>query len=91
MHIIKDKVGRIIAISDTLTYQENGNPVIDNGMRAIAKFLVGSVEESDTIPEGWEYVEGVYKKIVKKDTTTEERIEALELAVEMLCMEDTEV
>ena len=53
MYIIKDTNGGIIAVSDALDYQENGNPLIDNGSRAIAFILVDSVEESDTMPEGW--------------------------------------
>lgn len=79
MYIIKDKTGEVIAISDTLDYQSNGNPLIDNGMRAIAEILVGNIEESETIPEGWEYVEGVYNPIVEEpDQTLEERVTALE-------------
>lgn len=67
MYIIKDKTNEIIAISDTLDYQENGNPLIDNGARAIAEILVGSIEESDIIPEGWECSNGIYNQIREEE------------------------
>ena len=60
MYIVKDKIGEVIVISDTLDYQSNGNPLIDNGMRAIAEILVGEIVESDELPEGWEKKDGHY-------------------------------
>ena len=66
MYIIKDKTGEAIAISDTLDYQENGNPLIDNGELAIAEILVGSIEETTILPEDWEYKNGRYEKIINE-------------------------
>lgn len=47
----------IIHISDTLEYQENGNPLVDHGTLAFAKYLVADVAEIDEtvveIPEDY--------------------------------------
>lgn len=65
MYIIKDKEKNIIAISDDLDYQSNGYPLIHNGRLAIVAEIVGQIEESDTIPEGWRYDgNGVYSEII---------------------------
>lgn len=64
MYIIKDKTGYILTISDDLDYQENGYPLVHNGKLAIASYLVETIEESDTIPEGWEFVDGEYRRII---------------------------
>lgn len=65
MYILKDIDNKIIAISDDLDYQSNGNPLIHYGKTAIIKPLVNTIEESDTIPEGWRYDgNGVYSPII---------------------------
>lgn len=84
MYIIKDKKDMIIAISDTLDYQSNGNPLINHGMLAIAESLVGNVEETNVLPEGWMFDETIneYTRIPETpDPTIEERLNDIELAI----------
>ena len=87
MFVIKGKINNIIAVSDTLDYQENGNPLVHDGTLAIAEILVGSIEESDVIPEGWEYVDGVYRVIKKEKTPEEFRQEGFDECVALLMEE----
>ena len=52
MYVITDKTGVIIKLSKTLDYQENGNPLVDNGSLAIAAILVGEISGDIKIPDG---------------------------------------
>ena len=82
----------VIHISDTLNYQSNGNPLVDNDTLAIAEYLVKNVYENVEVPE--EIVEskycytkekGFYKnENYKEYYSTEERISALEDTVNTL-------
>lgn len=74
MYVITDKAGVIIHISETIGYQENGNPLVDHGMMAIAEVLVGEVSEDIPVPEGvgvgtHTYRDGVFAEIT--DTEAE--------------------
>ena len=72
MYIIKDKEGNIITLSDDLDYQENGNPLVHNGKLAIVSYIVDSIEETEEIPEGWEYINGEYQPIFDATTFIDE-------------------
>lgn len=64
----------IIAISDTIGYQHNGNVVVDGGL-AIARPLVTSIIETDILPDCWEKVNGFYvRKEVKPTIITKEEV-----------------
>lgn len=52
MYIITDKNDVIIKISETIGYQSNGNPLVDNDTLAISSILVGAVSEDIEIPAG---------------------------------------
>ena len=52
MYVITDKQGVIIKMSPTIDYQENGNPLVDNGQLAIAEILVGAVSGDVDVPDG---------------------------------------
>lgn len=54
MHIITDNKNKIIHISKTIGYQNNGNVLINNDTLAIAKNLVKEVFEVENIPESIE-------------------------------------
>lgn len=92
MNIITDKENKIIHISETIGYQENGNVLVDNETLAIAKPLVNKIYEVDEIAEGitaekYCYTEekGFYKnENYKEYYSQEERISALEDTVNML-------
>lgn len=49
-YIITDNNDVIIHMSDTIDYQQNGNPLVDNGTLAIAKILVKAVCEVQDVP-----------------------------------------
>lgn len=61
-YLILDNNNVVFHISDTIGYQENGNPLVDNDTLAIAAILVKEVVEHDEIatpiPEDW--VSGKY-------------------------------
>lgn len=66
-YLIIDHKNVIFHISDTIDYQSNGNPLVDYGTLAIAKYLVKDVIEIDetqvTLPEDlvvykYKYLEG---------------------------------
>lgn len=78
MYIIKTEEGQIIAVSNTIGYQENGNALINNGKMAIAAGLFDTVEEVDNIPEGWEYKDGIYFEVNENYKSNEDKIKALE-------------
>ena len=92
MYILTDKDNIIIHISETLNYQENGNPLVDNDTLAIAKVLVENVYENVEVPEEivaskycYTQEQGFYKNPNYKEYfTSEQRISALEDAVNML-------
>lgn len=50
--VIGSHINEIIAISDDIAYQENGNPLVYGGTLAIASILVKSVEEVENVPDG---------------------------------------
>ena len=66
MYLVLGKKNKeIIYISTTMDYQENGNPLVDNGTLAISVSLVDSVVEVDNIPKEVEvekycYIDGQY-------------------------------
>ena len=60
MYIITDHDSVVFHVSKTLGYQENGNPLVDNGTLAIAKYLVAEIYESDTIPNDYEDMKYLY-------------------------------
>ena len=75
---------QILAISNTLDYQSNGNPVCDE--YAIAAVLVDRIEEVETVPEGvipdyFAYRDGEYIQIMPLPGTEEltDALNALEL------------
>lgn len=78
MYILKNDADEIIAISDTLAYQSNGNPLINEGKLAIASILVDSIQESDVIPEGWEKAGKIYRRVIVHPTPDELRQEGAE-------------
>lgn len=92
MYIVTDNENKIIAISETIGYQSNGNVLVDNDNLAIAKILVKDVIEVQEIPENvvenkYCYTEekGFYKnENYQEYYTNEERISALEDTVNML-------
>ena len=92
MYILTDENNVIICISDTLEYQENGNPLVKNESYAIAENLVKHTYENVEVPEGIEESKycyttkkGFYKNEDYKEYYSEEqRISALEDAVNML-------
>lgn len=68
-YLILDNNNVVFHISDTIGYQENGNPLVDNDTLAIAAILVKEVvehdEETTPIPEDWtsgkyEYLNGEF-------------------------------
>ena len=67
-YLLLDEKNIIIHVSETLEYQENGNPLVDNGTLAFAKYLVANIAEIDEtvidIPE--DYVP--YKYMYLSDT-----------------------
>lgn len=54
MFIITDNNNKIMHISETIGYQNNGNVLINNDSQAIAKNLVKGVFEVENISEGIE-------------------------------------
>lgn len=87
MYIIRDMTDKIIAVSDTLEYQSNGNPLIDEGKMAISIHLVDSIEESNLIPEGWEKAGKIYRRIIVHPTSEELRQEGFDECIAMLMEE----
>ena len=91
-YVITGENDIIIHISDTLEYQSNGNPLVDNGQLAIAEYIVKEIYKVENVPEEVEeskycYTDkqGFYKNPNWKEYFTEEqRISALEDAVNML-------
>lgn len=52
MYILTDKENRVISISETLSRQDNGNYLVNNGNLAIAEYLVvNTYEKNETIEE----------------------------------------
>ena len=92
MYIITDENDVIIHISKTLNYQENGNPLVDNDTRAIAKLLVKEIYKIETVPEKVEASKYCYTKeqgFYKNENyreyfSIEDRLSALEEAVNSL-------
>ncbi|MCM1052444.1 MAG: hypothetical protein NC483_00480 [Ruminococcus sp.] len=52
MYVLTNNEDMIVHISETLDYQKNGNPLVDNGTLAIAKYLVAHTYENIEIPDG---------------------------------------
>lgn len=87
MYILTNHKNVIIAISETIDYQSNGNPLVDNGSLAFAKNQVKEVYEVAEVPE--EVIEGKYcyteekgfyiSKYWTEPTVDEQRLEALEV------------
>ena len=50
-YLLLDAHDVVIHISDTIDYQSNGNPLVDNGTLAYAAVLVNQVIEADLVPE----------------------------------------
>lgn len=71
MYLVLDKENNLIlAVSNTLSYQINGDPLCDD--YAIASCLVGSIVEVDNIPDevvayDYLYNDGVYTRISKRE------------------------
>ena len=92
MYIITDNENKIIAISETIGYQANGNVLVNNDNLAIAKILVKEVTEVQEIPENivenkycYTKEKGFYKNAdYQEHYTNEDRISALEDTVNML-------
>lgn len=92
MYIVTDNENKIIAISETIGYQSNGNVLVDNGNLAIAQILVKEVIEVDEIPTNvvenkycYTAEKGFYKnENYQEYYTNEDRISALEDTVNML-------
>lgn len=92
----------LIHISDTLDYQSNGNPLVDNGNLAIAKPLVKEIFEVEDEEIPAKAIENNAKyKYTREDGFTknedyveyyspEQRIEALEEMVNMLLLGEEE-
>lgn len=88
MFIIKDNKNEIIAISDAYKIQEeNGNVLINDFTIGIAGCIVDTIEESETIPEGWEKVGKVYQPIIVHPTEDELRQEGFDECIAMLMEE----
>lgn len=90
MYILTDKQNSIIAISKTLNYQNNGNPLVYNNTLAITSALVANIyEKNENIDEKYNsfkycYTEekGFYENPNWKPFyPIEERVSALEDAV----------
>ena len=89
MYILTDNTNNIIYISETLSYQSNGNPLVDNGQLAIAKDLVAHTYEKDEVDPKYNsskycYTEeqGFYQDLDWKPYySVEDRVSALEDAV----------
>lgn len=92
MYVLTNENNEVVAISETLDYQSNGNPLINNGKLAIASYLVSHTYENVEIPEGvckdkycYTTEAGFYKnENYVEYFSEEERISALEDAVNML-------
>lgn len=89
----------IINISDTLDYQSNGNPLVNNGTLAIAKPLVKEIFEyteeipSKITPDKYCYTveRGFYKNPnFKQYYSIEDRVSVLEDMVNMLLIGEEE-
>lgn len=86
-YVITDKDNVIIALSETIGYEENGNVLINNGTSAIAASLVKEVYEVNDVPEnitGAKYCyapnDGFYENpnYVEPPKPVEERLDILE-------------
>ena len=71
MYIVTDKNGMIIAISNSLSYQKNGNPLVYDDSLAIDINIVGEVSEIEKVPEivkeyEYTYVGGVFEPYTPK-------------------------
>lgn len=69
MYVVTDEKGVILAISETLSYQENGNPLVNDGKLAIAESIVGGVYENVEVPSvvtagNYTYIDGVFEPYV---------------------------
>lgn len=88
-YVLTNENNEIVAISETLDYQSNGNPLINNGALALASYLVSHTYENVEIPEGvceskycYTPEAGFYKNDNYVEYFSEEdRISALEDAV----------
>lgn len=93
MYILVDNNNRVLAISATLNYQENGNPLVYDDSLAIASLLVKKIYEyNDEIDEKYNsskycyseesgfYVDPNWKPIY----TLEDRVSAIEDTINML-------
>ena len=92
MYVLTDNEDVIIYISETIGYQKNGNPLVDNGTLAIASSLVKSVSDDITIPEGVEPYKYLYKEgefsenpnYVKPELSVEEQLAEAQEALRIL-------
>lgn len=89
-YVLTNENNEVVAISETLDYQSNGNPLISNGALAIASYLVSHTYENVEIPEGvvenkycYTTEKGFYKNPNWQEPpmSLEERITNLELAM----------
>ena len=67
MFVITDEKGVIIAISETLSYQDNGNPLVYDGELAISTGIVGGIFENVIVPDDvseftHSYIDGIFSK-----------------------------
>lgn len=87
MYLVLDKENNLIlAISNTLSYQINGDPLCDE--YAIAACLVGSIVEVDNIPDevvayNYLYNDGIYIRIPEREPANEAE-ENLEEVIDIL-------
>lgn len=90
MYILTGNDNEIIKLSETLEYQDNGNPLVDNGTLAIAKYLVKGIFDVKKVPtevKESEYCyteeDGFYKNPNYQPSmpSEEDRITDLEVAI----------
>lgn len=87
MYIFKTDTKEILMISDTLAYEENEDILVNEGKLSISRYLVDTIEESETIPDGWEKVGKVYQPIIIHPTEDELRQEGFDECIAMLMEE----
>ena len=94
-YILTDQSDAIIAISDTLSYQENGNLVINNGTLAIPPFMVkekysyeGEIP-NNIVPYKYKYIENegfIRNENYIENYPIEERLTSIEEVINMLLL-----
>ena len=92
MYVLTGEKDVVICISETLNYQDNGNPLVHNDTLAIAEILVKHTYEDVEIPEKvceskycYTPEQGFYKNPDWREyVSNEQRIAALEDAVNSL-------